>query len=133
MNFIKYICFLMLFTACKKESNINVDPIYSKLIGKWVECGNTSSTIEFKKNGQIKIDRFLDRNDCYVAQEVLYFDGNGLNGTKWNHYGFVESKYSGKLRFGVGVNENFDSIYSLYKTKISNSTTTNDYIFFTRE
>lgn len=133
MKYLKFILFLMLFYACKKESNINKDPIYSKLIGKWIECGNTSSTIEFKKNGQIKIDRLVERNDCYVAHEVLYFDGNGLNGTKWNQYGFIENEYSGNIRFGVGVNESFDSIYSLYKTKIDNTTTTNDYIFYVKE
>lgn len=125
--------FLIFFPACKKESNINKDPIYSKLIGKWVECGNKASTVEFRENGQIKIDRLLERSDFYVAHEVLYFNGNGINGTKWNQYGFIESKYSGSIRFGVGINENFDSIYSLYKTKINNSTTTNDYVYFTKE
>lgn len=125
----------MLFTACNKDSSISKDPVYIKMIGKWVECGNKSSTIEFKKNGEVKIDRLLERNHYFKADVVIPRGLAKINEVPWNSYALNYAKNNSDFiyDFSFRVNNNWDSITIGYGTKIDNTTSTPDYLYYTKE
>lgn len=122
----------MLFTACNKDSSISKDPVYIKMIGKWVECGNKSSTIEFRKNGQINIDRLVERNYCYFPVEIID-GGEDSDFPNWNSYVFVIYEDEMKKFSFYSINENCDSMFWSYGTIITNSTSSYDQIIYTKE
>lgn len=125
----------MLFTSCNKDSSISKDPVYIKMIGKWVECGNKSSTIEFKKNGEVKIDRLLERNRYFKADVVIPYGMEKINEVLWNSYALNDDQNNSDFLydFFFSVNNNWDSITILYGTKIDNTSSTFDYIYYTKE
>lgn len=117
----------MLFTACNKDSSISKDPVYIKMIGKWVECENKLSSLEFKKNGQVKIVRFLERNLSFYPTRIISVDNPNPT---WDEYYFTD----GEARCGININDTWDTIRrNTYLTDNSSTSTPSFDTFYIRE
>ena len=127
MKYMQYLIFCLVFVACNKEDRINNNPIYKKLIGKWVECENKLSSLEFKKNGQVKIVRFLERNLSLYPTRIISVDNPNPT---WDEYYFTD----GEARCGININDTWDTIRrNTYLTDNSSTSTSSFDTFYIRE
>lgn len=129
----QYLIFCLVFVACNKEDRINKDPIYIKMRGKWTEINsNDPTTYEFSESGKVSIWRPVEREIIFYPNTITNSKGHiYINGAKWDYFGFTDGKT--KADCGFFINNNWDSICKDYGVKINNSTSTYEYVFYTKK
>jgi hypothetical protein len=130
MKFLVAIIISFSLLGCKKEKKINNDPIYLKMVGKWIECSTSQpASISFLKSGKVNMERILERNVSFWTNRIynLQFTEN-IGGIDWNGYGFSD----GKTSCSFYVNSGWDTICK-YQLKIENSTSSKEYVFYVKE